>query len=86
MNDPPHWYRQWLARSGDAFMTYEQYAAPRRKRACKPKPEFVRIRKAICRQCLTADPSRHCAGARPCYRRRPLAACPDDPPRWGPAG
>ncbi|HUW30717.1 MAG TPA: hypothetical protein VM223_03830 [Planctomycetota bacterium] len=68
--DPPIWLMQWQARGGPAFMTYEQFTAPKRRalaegrlklvrpaRARVQQPEFIAHRETICRACEHFDRS-----------------------------
>ena len=72
LNDPSLWRQQWLDRGGDSFMSYEQYARPRREALTRRKPrrhaaqlhhappkqpDYVLQRLAICLTCPHADPS-----------------------------
>jgi len=99
--DPPIWLQQWQARGGERFMSYAAFTGPKRQalaegrlklvRHAPPKPEpWMVEREAICQACPHRELKIKCGcalfpGAPPCYRRRPLAVCPDHPPRWGPA-
>jgi len=56
-----------------------------------PVPAFIAEREAICQACEHRDSAAPCkcklmpVGISKCYKRRPSAVCPADPPRWGPA-
>jgi hypothetical protein len=60
---------------------------PKRARLVR-RPQWLTERVETCRACQhwidgRCDLHPTCTS---CYRKRPGAVCPDEPPRWGPAG